>query len=57
MIKKHLNGFTLIELMIVITIIGILASIALPSYKRYLNEAKAVQVLVNLHGISDYTSA
>jgi len=38
--------------MIVVTIIGILASIAAPSYQRYINEAKATQVLVNIHGIS-----
>ena len=33
--KKH-NGFTLIELLIVIAVIGILASIAVPSYRTYI---------------------
>ena len=45
------QGFTLIELMIVVAIIGILAAIALPAYQNYVNRANVTNAVAGVAGL------
>ncbi|MGZ3786848.1 MAG: type IV pilin protein [Bdellovibrio sp.] len=52
--KKSQSGFSLVELMVVVAIIGILASIAIPSVNKYMAKARQSEAKTNLSSL--YTS-
>ncbi|MGY8814582.1 MAG: pilin [Gammaproteobacteria bacterium] len=46
------SGFTLIELVFAMIIIGILATVAMPQYRKYQYEAQATQLLIDIYAIT-----
>ena len=50
---KNRKGFTLIELMIVVAILGILAAVAIPAFLKYIKRAKTSEATMNIRKLYD----
>ncbi len=51
------KGFTLVELLIVVVIVGVMVAIALPQYKRATERGRMMEGIANLRAVTDYMNA
>ena len=49
---KQAEGFTLIELMLAVTIVGVLASLAVPNYLDFVEKSRVAKTISELHGLT-----
>jgi len=52
-VRPRTKGFTLIELMIAVAIIGILSSVAIPAYLKYIYRSRTIEATMNLRAMYD----
>jgi prepilin-type N-terminal cleavage/methylation domain-containing protein len=55
--RRARRGFTLVELMIVVAIVGLLAAVAIPAFSRYVREAGLSEAKANIQGILEAQQA